>query len=60
VAAIPLTDKGKILGQLEDLETTNLVDIHDAVGCYIEQSTGRWEDYSMPINKGDLGHPYSY
>ena len=34
-AAIPLTNKGKILGQLKDLKTTNLVDIHNA-GFYIE------------------------
>ena len=29
-AAVPPIDKGKILGQSEDLETTNLVDIHNA------------------------------
>ena len=56
-AAIPSTDKGKILGQLEDLKTTNLVDIHNATGCYIEQSIGRWEDYSMLVKKGDPGRP---
>ena len=54
-AAIPPTDKGKILGQLEDLKTANLIDIHNAAGCYIEQSTGRWEDYSLPVKKGDPG-----
>ena len=53
--AIPLTDKGKILVWSEDLETANLVVIHNATGCYIEQSTGRWEDYSLPIKKEDLG-----
>jgi hypothetical protein len=31
-ATVPLTDKGKIPRQLEDLETTNLVDIHNATG----------------------------
>ena len=56
-AAVPLTNKGKILGQPEDPETTNLVDIHNAVGNYIEPSSGGWEDYSMPIKKGDLGRP---
>ena len=56
-AAVPLSDKGKILGQPEDLETTNLVDIHNFAGCYIEQLIGRWEDHSLPINKGDLGRP---
>jgi len=54
-AVVPPIDKGKILGQLKDLKTTNLVDIHSVAGCYIEQSTGRWEDYSLPIKKGDLG-----
>ena len=40
VAAIPSIDKGKILGQPEDLETTNLIDIHNAAGYYIEPSSG--------------------
>ena len=53
----PSTDKGKISGQPEDLETANLVDIHNVVGYYIEPSRGGWEDYSMPIKKGDLGRP---
>ena len=55
--AIPPTDKGMILGQPEDLETTKLVDIHNAAGCYIEQSIGRWYDYSLPVKKGDPGRP---
>ena len=29
-AAVPPSDKGKILGQSKDLETTNFVDIHNA------------------------------
>ena len=29
-AAVPPIDKGKIMRQPEDLETTNLVDIHNA------------------------------
>ena len=41
VAAVLLTDKDKILGQLKDLEITNLVNIHNATGYYIEQSIGR-------------------
>ena len=28
-ATVPPSDKGKILGQSEDLETANLVDIHN-------------------------------
>ena len=37
LAAVVLpTDKGKILGQPEDLETTNLVDIHIAAYYYMD------------------------
>jgi hypothetical protein len=57
VVVVPLTDKGKILGQLEDLKTTNLVDIHNAARFYIEPSSGGWEDYSMLVKIGDLGGP---
>ena len=38
-AAVPPSDKDKILGQPEDLETTNLVDI---AYYYTEPSMGRW------------------
>jgi hypothetical protein len=40
-ATVPLCDKGKILGQPEDLETTNLVDIHNATFYYTQSSEGR-------------------
>jgi hypothetical protein len=56
-AVVPPTDKGKILGQPKDLETTNLVDIHNATYFYIEPSMGRWIDYSLPNKKGDPGRP---
>ena len=56
-AAVPSTDKGKILGQLEDLKTANLVDVHNAGYYYMEPSTGAWKDESLPIKKGDLGRP---
>ena len=56
VAYVPPTDKGKILGQPEDLETTNLVDIHNE-GFYREPSTRGWWDDSLPIKKGDPGRP---
>ena len=36
VAIVPLSDKGKILGQPEELETTNLVDIHNAAFYYTQ------------------------
>ena len=39
--AIPSTDKGKILGQPKDLETTNLVEVYNA-GYYQELTTGGW------------------
>ena len=57
VAAFPLSDKGKILGQPEDLETINLVNIHNAAYYYTEPSTGWWIDYSLPKKKGDSGRP---
>ena len=56
-AAVPPSDKGKIPGQLEDLETTNLVDIHNAAYYYTELSTGRWIDYTLPKKKSDPGRP---
>ena len=40
-AAVPPSDKGKILGQPKDLEATSLVDIHNAAYYYIQPSTGR-------------------
>ena len=49
---VPSTDKGKILGQPEDPKTANVVDICN-VGFYREPSSGGWEDYSMPVKKGD-------
>ena len=52
-ATVPSTDKGKIPGQLEDLGTTNLVAIHNAVYYYTESSIGRWIDYSLSDKKGD-------
>ena len=51
-AAIPSNEKGKIPGQLEEIETTNLVEIHNA-RFYKEPSTSGWRDESMPIKKGN-------
>ena len=56
-AAVPPSDKGKILGQPEDLETINLVDIHNAAYYCIQPSTRRWIDYSLPKKKSNLGRP---
>ena len=56
-AAVPPTDKGKILGQQEDLETTNLVNIHNAAYYYIQPSMRRWIDYTLPEKKSNPGRP---
>ena len=49
LAAAPLLDKGKILGQLEDLETIAYY--------YIQPSIGRWIDFTLPKKKSDPGRP---
>ena len=41
VAVVPPSDKGKILGQPEDLETANLVNIHNTTYYYTQSSEGR-------------------
>jgi hypothetical protein len=56
-AAIPPSDKGKIPEQPENLETTNLVDIHNATFYYTAPSIGRWIDYTLPEKKSDPGTP---
>ena len=56
-AAVPSSDKGKILRQPEDLETTNLVDIHNAAYYWIQPSTGRWINNTLLEKKGDPGRP---
>ena len=57
VAVVPSSDKGKIPGQPKDLETANLVYIHNASYYYMELSMGRWIDYTLLDKKGDLGRP---
>jgi hypothetical protein len=42
---------------LEDLETVNLVDIHNAANYYTQLAEVKWIDYSLPDKKGDLGRP---
>jgi hypothetical protein len=56
-AAVPSSDKGKILGQPKDLETINLIDIHNEAYYYTEPSERRWIDYNLPNKKGDPGRP---
>jgi hypothetical protein len=55
--AIPPLEKGKIPGQLEDLETANLIDIHNAANYYTQPVEVKWIDYSLPDKKGDPGRP---
>ena len=55
LAVVPPSDKGKILGQPEDLETANLVNFHNAAYYYVQPSTRRWIDYTLPKKKSDLG-----
>jgi hypothetical protein len=54
-AAVPPTNKSKIPGQLKDLETANLIYIHNAAYYYMEPLMGRWIDYILPKKKSDLG-----
>ena len=56
-AAVPPSNKGKILRQPEDPETTNLVDIHKLADYYMEPLMGRWIDYTLPNKKDDPGRP---
>jgi hypothetical protein len=56
-AAIPPLEKGKILGQLEDLETANLVDIHNVANYYTQPVEVKWIDYSLIDKKGDPERP---
>ena len=57
VASVPPFDKSKIPGQPEDLETTNLVDIHNAAYYCVQPSARGWIDYSLPKKKGDPRRP---
>jgi hypothetical protein len=50
-AAIPPLEKGKILGQPKDLETTNLVDIHNAANYYTQPAEVKWINYSLLTRK---------
>jgi hypothetical protein len=56
-AAVPPSNKGKILGQPKDLETANLIDIYNAAFYYTQPSERRWIDYSLPDKKGDPEKP---
>jgi hypothetical protein len=56
-SSIPPVDKGKIPGQPEELETTNIVDIFNVGWYYRDRPSEEWKDDTMPEKKGDLGRP---
>ena len=59
-AAVPPSDKGKISGQPKDLETANLVDIHNIAYDYLEPSMGRSIDLPCLRRRAiqeDLSYP---
>jgi hypothetical protein len=54
-----VTERCKILGKPEDLETVNLVDIYNA-GQYFTappKQWGTWVDDTLLVKKGDPGRP---
>jgi len=53
---VPPLEKGKILGQPEDLEIDNLIAIHNATQYHIEPAAVQWIDHSLP-EMGDPGRP---
>jgi hypothetical protein len=55
-----MAEKGKILGNLEELETANLVDIFNAGEYFIAPPRPLrpvWGEEDMPEKKGDPGRP---
>ena len=54
-AVVPPSDKGKIPRQPKDLETANLVDIHNAAYYCMQPSMGRWIYYTLLEKKSDPG-----
>jgi hypothetical protein len=59
-ASVPVAEKGKILGNLEELETTNLVDIFNAGEYFVAPPRPLrlvWGEEDMPEKKGDPGKP---
>jgi hypothetical protein len=54
---VPPAKQGKILGQPEELKSTNLIDIFNAGSYWSDPSTGGWNDKTLPIKKDDLGRP---
>jgi hypothetical protein len=54
---VPPANQGKILGQPDDLETTNLVDIFNARSYWSDLISKGWNDETLSIKKGDPGRP---
>jgi hypothetical protein len=58
VSSVPTTNPGKILGQPEELESANLVEICSADLCSSKTEEGPiWTDWGMSAKRGDLGRP---
>jgi hypothetical protein len=57
-SSVLTTNPGKILGQSEELEFANLVDIYSADLCSSKIEEGpRWTDWGMPAKRGDPRRP---
>ena len=59
-ALVPMAKKGKILRNLDELETTNLIDIFNVGECFVtipRPLRPVWGEEDMPGKKGDLGRP---
>ena len=52
ITDVPTANQGKILGQPEELECENLVDIYNVGKYFRAVSTRGWKDESMPEKKG--------
>jgi hypothetical protein len=57
LANIVPANQGKILGQPEDLETTNLVDIFNAEIYWSDPVSKGWNNETLPTKKGDPRRP---
>jgi hypothetical protein len=54
-SSVPMANPGKILGQPEELESANLVDIYSAECSSKTEEGPRWTDWGMPAKRGDPG-----
>jgi len=57
VIVVPPANQGKILGQLEELESVNLFDIYNVGSYYRDALAGGWKDDSLLEKKSDPGRP---